>query len=554
MPAPRNKTKREDIKLPMLRHEDCWAKTTKDNRPGICVRDHCLNVGCVAEALLNVLPQQLRNLLPPSAATLAALHDIGKVSPGFQKKCPDWLLRFPLSHGSYEEDHAKVSQFTVRELLGASRLHHWAAIVGAHHGKLKGSLSPQPWEDERRRLAKELIAQFGPIPDRPADDAVIWFTAGLISVADWIGSDEFHFLQDATWDIEERRRRAAAALQSNGWRRITVGKSLSFRHLFPGFTANNLQDATINVVSRPGVYVVEGPMGFGKTEAALAAAYRIMATGQASGVYFGLPTQITSNRIHERVQPFVNRICNDVEPVRLAHSASWLVDTVQMLRLHAASPDTEGTDHARVGRSWFASPKRALLAPFGVGTIDQSLLGIVAAKHFFVRQFGLAGKVVILDEVHTYDLYTSTLIDVLVTRLRELECTVIILSATLTEKRRRELLGLSEDQAVSATYPLVSGVAGSLIEQPCTPPPPKSIVVRAVTSAVLVEDVIAQARRGACVLWIRNTVDEAQEIYRALQSANFQGGPPVALLHSRFPFQARGTRSRLDGPTRQKFC
>ena len=62
----------------------------------------------------------------------------------------------------------------------------------------------------------------------------------------------------------------------------------------------------------------------------------------------------------------------------------------------------------------------------------------MAAKHFFVRQFGLAGKVVILDEVHTYDLYTSTLIDALVKRLRELECTVIILSATLTEKRRRE--------------------------------------------------------------------------------------------------------------------
>ena len=54
---------------------------------------------------------------------------------------------------------------------------------------------------------------------------------------------------------------------------------------------------------------------------------------------FRMPTQITSNRIHERVQPFVNGICNDVEPVRLAHSASWLVDTVQLRRLHASSPE-----------------------------------------------------------------------------------------------------------------------------------------------------------------------------------------------------------------------
>jgi len=159
-----------------------------------------LNVGCVAEALIELLPQQLRDMLPPGAATLAALHDIGKVSPGFQKKCPEWLTRYLLPHGIYEEDHAKVSQSTVRELLGGSRLRDWAAIVGAHHGRLKGSLSPQPqpWEDERRRLAQELIAQFSPLPDRPAEDAVIWFTAGLITVADWTGSDEFYFLQDAT--------------------------------------------------------------------------------------------------------------------------------------------------------------------------------------------------------------------------------------------------------------------------------------------------------------------------------------------------------------------
>jgi hypothetical protein len=33
-----------------------WAKTTKDGLPGISVRDHCLNVGCVAEALRETLP------------------------------------------------------------------------------------------------------------------------------------------------------------------------------------------------------------------------------------------------------------------------------------------------------------------------------------------------------------------------------------------------------------------------------------------------------------------------------------------------------------------
>lgn len=94
MPAPRFNKKGMDgapIEPCPVRYDECWAKTTSDGQPGISVRDHCLNVGCVAEALLELLPKRLGELLPPGAATLAALHDIGKVSPGFQQKCAAWL-------------------------------------------------------------------------------------------------------------------------------------------------------------------------------------------------------------------------------------------------------------------------------------------------------------------------------------------------------------------------------------------------------------------------------------------------------------------------------
>ena len=532
-----------------LRHEDCWAKTPQDGQPGISVRDHCLNVGCVAEALLALLPPQLLKQIPPGAATLAALHDVGKVSPGFQVKSEAWLVQHALRDRALEEgwsvrvsDHAKISQFTVQILLSSSQLHRWAAVVGAHHGRIKGDRVPvrEPWEEERLRLAAELIKEFGPLPDQPPGDGIIWFVAGLITISDWIGSDERHFSQDARWDMLERRRRAQTALATINWRSLEARQLTGFGDLFPEILqANSLQTATVQVVRELGIYIIEGPMGYGKTEAALWAAYELIVPEKATGLYFALPTQVTSNRIHLRLKPFVDWISADPEAVRLAHSASWLVETEPQAKLNPASLDAEAQEHVRAGRSWFASAKRALLARFGVGTIDQALLGIVAAKHFFVRQFGLAGKVVILDEVHTYDLYTSTLIGALVKQLRELQCTVIILSATLTEKRRRELLGLSEDQLISEAYPLVSGVDSSLIEQPCKPPPSKSIVVRGVTGNVSVEAVMAQAEHGACVLWIRNTVDEAQETYRALQSAKFQGGPPVALLHSRFPFFRR---------------
>jgi len=549
VPAPTQRDAKSSAAGDSLLYEKCWAKTTENGSPGISVRDHCLNVGCVAEALLALLPPQLHSLIPPGAATLAALHDIGKVSPGFQLKSEAWLVQHALRDQALKEgwsvresDHAKISQFTVQSILRSSQLHRWAAAVGAHHGRIKGErvgLS-EPWEGQRRRLAEELIVEFGPLPDQPPADAMIWFVAGLITIADWIGSDEAHFAQDARWDMAERRRQGQTALATINWRSVETRQRNGFGELFPEIPkANSLQTVTVQVAREPGIYVIEGPMGCGKTEAGLAAAYQLIAARKATGLYFALPTQVTSNRIHLRVQPFVERISVHPAEVRLAHSASWLAEAEPPLELRPASLDVEAREHVRAGRSWFAFGKRALLAPFGVGTIDQALLGIVAAKHFFVRQFGLAGKVVILDEVHSYDLYTGTLIGVLVKRLRELQCTVIILSATLTEKRRRELLGLPDGQSVSVAYPLVSGAAGSVMERTCEPPQSKTIRVRNVSGALPLEDAMERAGRGECLLWIRNTVDEALGTYRALQSANFQGGPSIALLHSRFPFFRR---------------
>lgn len=531
-------------------HENCWAKTTPDGKPGIRVRDHCLNVGCVAEALLELLPASLRMLLPQSAATLAALHDIGKVSPGFQVKCEAWLVQHVLRDQALREgwnvsepDHAKISQFTVQELLHMSKRQLWAAAVGAHHGRIKGERVQVGalWEEERRRLAAELIKEFGALPDDPPGEAALWFLAGLITVSDWIGSDERHFPQDAKWDLAERRRRAQNALEAIDWKPLVARPRVGFGGCFPEIPRpNSLQTAAVQVVQEPGIYLLEAPMGSGKTEAALAAVYELITSRKANGLYFALPTQVTSNRIHLRVQAFLDRISAHPAAVRLAHSASWLVEADPPAQLlPAIMDDEEARDHVRAGCSWFASAKRALLVPFGVGTIDQSLLGIVAAKHFFVRQFGLAGKVVILDEVHSYDIYTGTLIEKLVERLRGLQCTVIILSATLTEGRRRGLLKLDHAQPVSPAYPLVSGNSRSFIERECKPPPSKTIRLLQVSGALPVEEALEHARRGECVLWIRNTVDDAQEVYRALQNANAQGGPSIALVHSRFPFFRR---------------
>lgn len=199
-------------------------------------------------------------------------------------------------------------------------------------------------------------------------------------------------------------------------------------------------------------------------------------------------------------------------------------------------------DDARIGRDWFASAKRALLAPFGVGTVDQALLGVVAAKHFFVRHYALAGKVVILDEIHSYDVHTGRLIDKLISTLEGLGCTVIVLSATLTKKRRNQIVcpGMEDDSNEIPPYPLITGRRANTSFPPvaATPPPPREVEVIFEAKDDAAREAVALAENGGCVLWVCNTVKSAQEQYRAFRAmvgTRFRLG----LLHSQFPFWRR---------------
>src|SRR5438105_5551309 len=95
---------------------------------------------------------------------------------------------------------------------------------------------------------------------------------------------------------------------------------------------------------------------------------------------------------------------------------------------------------AVVAGEWFTHRKRGLLAPFGVGTVDQALLAVLQTRHVFVRLFGLSNKTIIIDEVHAYDAYMSKLLERLLEWLAALGSSVVLLSATLPKARRDALL------------------------------------------------------------------------------------------------------------------
>jgi CRISPR-associated endonuclease/helicase Cas3 len=557
-----------------------WAKTTTEGEPGISVYDHMVNVGCVARCIAETFPAILGRFHLQSSAVgaLAALHDLGKISPGFQRKCEAWLEKNNLAKidrnwrwdSAMESDHGKISHAAIQAFLAETGTEQEtaklvSAVLGAHHGRLNPpndrGYRPQrlisefasqiDWNAERMANAQMIWDRFA---ERTAtielsdDSPSLWWLGGLTSVADWIGSDERFFPPERRTGDEDVSSLARSALDTIGIRKTEFVPNLSFHDLFHDaekpeiqWVPNEMQEKALVTVRGPGVYVIEAPMGMGKTEAALWAAYQLLVAGKTTGIYFALPTQATSNRMHLRMNEFVQRISPTSSAPRLIHGNSWLMDHSAGLSPVATSSGSASAD-ARAGRDWFASPKRALIARFGVGTVDQALLGVVAAKHFFVRHFALAGKVVILDEVHSYDLYTGTLIDKLITTLEALGCTIIVLSATLTEKRRGQMVSRPEDVRGEAglSYPLITGrYEGQVLEpEAAKPPEPRTVKVNFIAMEKAAKETIAIAQNGGVVLWICNTVDAAQKQYRGFMGLA-QNQFPIGLLHSRFPYWRR---------------
>lgn len=544
----RRSTQETTQALPVVSYHHCPAKTYNNDNGQRClgrsVFEHCLIVGEIARALINRFPSALQqSLFPPGSALLAAVHDVGKVSPTFflklQRSISDnnsaWLSALAELIGIDEMrwgGHAGVSALALKAICNDPVI---GKIAGQHHGINPSTVGYQEdsevlggktWQEQRHQLVLALRAalneEFPLIHDH--QQLVL---AGLTTVADWVGSGSFFEDPSAPWQPNIYR-----ALDDAGFITPTLRNGLAFGDIFQNnqgmpYQPNQTQITLYQNCLGKGVYILEAPMGLGKTEAALYAAYQVLQRGEACGIYFALPTQLASNKIYDRFNHFLKTILTEDSHHRrslLLHGNAWLMDR-------------ELGEEGRPGHSWFDSSKRGLLAPFTVGTLDQALMAAMNVRHGSVRAFGLAGKVVILDEVHSYDVYTSTLLNALITQLRSLDCTVIILSATLTSSRRTELLG---QPTATQAYPLITASLGNntegLKEYPVVITQQQQVTIKMMPMdhQPILDNVLARAESGEQVLWIENTVAEAQERYLEFAARSQELDIACGLLHSRF--------------------
>ena len=401
--------------------------------------------------------------------------------------------------------------------------------------------------------------------------------SGLLIMADWIASNEEYFplfslqnevgykLEDATVYQEDRKKEEIQISErvESAWLKWTQNQTWEATQLFDAkqayqnsfhFMPRDFQEKVFTEIAGAediGLVILEAPMGCGKTEAALMTAEQLAGKQQCAGVFFGLPTQASSNGIFPRVESWVDSLGQENQEklsLRLSHGKAALNEEFQTLSRNCSEgidSDGEKTKYVYVNE-WFSGRKKAMLDDFIVGTVDHLLLMALKQKHLMLRHLGFSKKVVIIDEVHAYDAYMGQYLYMVLQWLGAYKVPTIILSATLPIERRKDLMkyylkgrGIKEkdignfDFLKTESYPLLTFSKGSEVESfsDFQEEKEKRVTLYQLGEENLVDTVKSLSKNGAVIGIIVNTVGRAQRITKDLLEAFPE---EVHLLHSRF--------------------
>lgn len=592
-----------------------WAKTSdpKGSDPiAHLLPYHALDVAAVGQVLLQNDPL-LRARFAPLGMTdedldtflsfLLATHDIGKFStPAFQAMAPDVVrhLRGEVVHLNSDAHHSTLGYALWTEYLWDAAtdagcfgfdeqidIDDWQyfpflrAVCGHHGTPPEDLFGGGAFSAEDREAALAFVEDCATLffsgrsvplwPDRALIDGaktLSWLMAGLCVLADWIGSDRTYFgYRDTPLPLIDywatALEQADEAVRAKGAVPTTPsteeGLAALFPEIFPTHAPTDLQAHLAACPLRPGphLFIIEDATGSGKTEAAATLAHRLMARGEGEGIYIALPTMATANAMYGRIAAAADHLfVDDTYSLVLAHSASHLYQTMQAY-LDGTTPGKKKA--ASPGSVWLSDRrKKALLAQVGVGTIDQALLGVLPVRHQSLRLLGLARNILVVDEVHACDPYMHELLRKLLEFQAGFGGSAILLSATLSELQRRDLVGSFAHGAgwpapglsKKDCYPLVTHLSeAGAKEQVCTADGERRVAVSLTSSVAEAEAaIVAAAGAGRCACWVRNTVDDAVDAYLRLKARLPSG--TVHLFHARF---ALGDRLRIEKEALDRF-
>lgn len=610
--------------------KECWAwgKLARDKSGRLVaihpLLDHMTDVAACFLALAEC--SAVRRSLENSAgrtldaadlqrlAVLVFLHDVGKANAGFQsrrwqlpERPPGLWPTTPFGHGPEgwelisgrvpNAEHYAVGlpiaemvawgDTAVSELLQASISHH-----GRPLGVSPGKAAADIWKPVLNktgvvlydpavtmismgdRLRKSYPLAFAEchhlLPDQPA---FVHLFAGLVQLADWLGSDTRENFFPYTVLGEDRVQTAAVratyavqtiGMEANHWRNELKSRPPVFSTTFGVAEARPMQLAAADL-SLGDIVVLEAETGGGKTEAALWRFVQLFEKGKVDSLYFALPTRVAATQLYQRVLALVTRLWPENAPVVVralpGYEAADDQEKISLPDFKVQWPDHPADEKAH--QRWVAeSPKRFLAATIAVGTIDQALLGALKVRHAHMRHALLARSLLVVDEVHASDAYMTVLLEKLLQAHLKAGGHAMLLSATLGAMARTRYLSIGHSKkqvllsladACAAPYPAVSfrNTSGIHLQPVAGNPQHKTVyweTLDAMDDPVRIAALAAQAAaQGARVLVVRNTVPATVATLKALEQLTLtQGGDWLfkvngvsTVHHSRYSRQDR---------------
>lgn len=604
-----------------------WAKLNNDDQGGILewhpLEAHSADVAAVTEALLKrtILNKRIASLISwkhlddvhiARLSVLAAIHDAGKFNHGFQNRMSK-TKRPRAGHVSpmvevleadLEFKEKLLIPLSIQKMLSwfssEPALIHFLLATWGHHGRPvppQHNFKSMLWKasDERnpekglKELGKSVQSWFPQAFEQqakpfPSDPLLQHAFNGLLTLADWLGSDQkfFKFADYNDGYIETARTKAAKVvnkivLDPSEARKQLGDKPVGFETISE-WTPFGIQQACLKlpVYNEGSLTVLESDTGSGKTEAAIARFVRLYQAGLVDGMYFALPTRSAATQLYDRVTEATKRAFPDEQsrpPVVQAVSGYIKVDAVEGVPLpqfEVKWPD-EKRDLLRE-RGWAGEhPKRYLAGAIVVGTIDQVLLSTLQVNHAHMRTVALLRHFLVVDEVHASDAYMTKLLD----RVLDLHLSAgghaLLMSATLGTASRCHLTTKSlkelpdPEQAKNIPYPLITHVSSNRqnpeTRHAASTDRQKKVKVEGKAIAGNTDQIARlaakQAKKRARVLIIRNLVNDCINTQQALEKQLssdsellFRVNDIPAPHHSRF---APDDRKRLDEEIENNF-
>ena len=527
---------------------------------------------------------------------LAAAHDIGKAIPAFQYGSS---LQYA-NNGWIEMQRNAIEGAGLplrSDLSEPNRIHHsfasemilerngfnqsTAVVLGGHHGKPPSDddyevidaypsntgFRNKEWcevQDELLTFAVSLsdsdIKKLRAIKNSITNQVIL---TGLVIMIDWIASGEslFPYIKESFCTDKDFAGRAEHA-----WSELDLPKKWEAEkhwishdlyeerfkfstHKLSARPIQRLVEEVAKDMKSQGMMVIEAPMGEGKTEAALVASEIFAEKFGMGGLFFALPTQATADGIFLRMKDWIEKVSAYAgnRSLFLAHGKSAYNKEYDKIKKNTYI--IHGTDKEGIARDnvivheWFSGRKKGLLSDFVIGTVDQILMGGLKQRHLAMRHLALSNKVIIIDEVHAYDAYMGSYLTKVLQWLGAYKVPVILLSATLPQSRRENLISAylgnksferDEPQTSDDSYPLITYTDDKKIKQKSAEASGRRLTVN-ITKADdrsfydIMDDLTDE---GGYVGIIVNTVKKAQKL--AKDMAAKYGEENIRLLHSRF--------------------